>query len=369
MAMDTIQVSSTPKVANIADIENQIRALWREISEQSDGENAVTRVCTLTLIGYGANAQLARRVRTAVPKIFSDHPCRALLIEAAGDPDELSAWVTTVCQRQADEGEQVCCEQISLTVGENMRRRLPGTVLPLVVSDLPVFVWWPGPFHPASNVRTQLFAHADRWIADSRDFTSPLHDLVQLYGLLKDDQTIAVSDLEWARLTPWRTMLANAFDLAVARPALTRLSELRLRTNGAPSATLLAAGWLASSLGWQATGHRAEGESDIYTFSGPAGPVTLTIEHDDASPGRLPLLSTGCAAMPTLSVGLECHANQQSLVSTVHHDGETITQVGALPDDDDGLTLAQELNVYSHDRIYEAVLATLAAMAAVRGDQ
>ncbi|HYF65281.1 MAG TPA: glucose-6-phosphate dehydrogenase assembly protein OpcA [Herpetosiphonaceae bacterium] len=358
---------SSPKVANIADIENQIRALWQEVGEQAHGENAVTRVCTLTLIAYGADATLARRVRAAVPKVFGDHPCRALLIEADGAPDELSAWVTTVCQRQADEGEQVCCEQITLTVGETMRRRLPGTVLPLVVSDLPVFVWWPGPFHPASNVRTQLFAHADRWIADSRDFASPLRDLVQLHTLLKDDQTIAVSDLEWARLTPWRTMLANAFDLAVARPALDRLSELTLRTNGALSATLLAAGWLASALRWQASGFRSEGQSDIYSFDGPAGPVALTIVHDDSEPGRLPLLTTGCASMPSLTVGLECHANGQSLVSTVHHDGETITQVGALPADDDGLTLAQELNVYSHDRIYEATLATLAAMAAIRG--
>lgn len=357
-------------IANVASIEDQIRTLWQEIGEsKSSKTSVVTRVCTLTLIAYGANAELARRVRTAVPAVFSDHPCRAILIEADGAPDELSAWVTTVCQRAAEGAEQVCCEQITFTVGETMRRRLPGTVLPLVVSDLPVFVWWPGPFHAASNVRTQLFAHADRWLTDSRDFAAPLHDLSILHAMIKSDPSTAVTDLEWARLTPWRSMLARVFDQTATRPALDQITSLALRSKTVRSSALLSIGWLASRLRWQVASHPTDGDATTYHFTASHGEVFVSLQADETAADGLPSLVLGWANQPDLTITLDRSPNSPTLVSTVQHGAETTTHVGEMRGYDDGALLIEELNVYGRDRVYEAALAMVAKLATVDGDR
>jgi glucose-6-phosphate dehydrogenase assembly protein OpcA len=360
--MNTVETHNE-RPANVSEIEAQIRALWQDLGEQhADSAHVVTRVCTLTLISYGANAELAKRVRAAVPAVFGTHPCRALLIEADGAADELSAWVTTVCQRPVDEGEQVCCEQITLTVGENMRRRLPGTVLPLVVSELPLFVWWPGPLHPASNVRTQLFAHADRWIVDSADFAEPLPDLARLHELVRSDETIAVSDLTWARLTPWRTMVAQIFDHPTVRPALDQISALTVTMGRHEAAALLGVGWVASCLGWQATAVEKTADGLQCTFSSANTPVTVTLQTAGAEDEGVPTIALTCATLPHLKISLGRGTHHQAVASVVQIGDEIRTQVGELRVFNDGTLLTEELNVYSHDRMYEAALAVVATI-------
>ncbi len=360
--MSTVHVSDERPI-NVAAIEDQIRALWQEIGEQhADSGHVVTRVCTLTLISYGANAELSRRVRSAVPAVFGAHPCRALLIEAGGGESELSAWVTTVCQRPVDDGEQVCCEQITLTVGETMRRRLPGTVLPLVVSDLPLFVWWPGPLHAVSNVRTQLFAHADRWLVDSADFLDPLHDLARLYEMLRVDETVAVSDLTWARLTPWRTMVAQIFDHPTVRPALDHIGTLTITMGRHQAAALLGVGWVASCLGWQIATVKQTAAGLHCTFSSPSNPVTVTLQAEGAEDEGVPTIALTCADQPDLKISIGRGTHHQAVASVVQIGAEVRTQVGELRVFNDGVLLTEELNVYSHDRMYEAALAVVATI-------
>lgn len=364
--MNTTQTITTERAANVADIEDQLRTLWQEIGEQhADKAHVVTRVCTLTLITYGANADLAHRIRTAVPAVFVTHPCRALLIEATDTEAELSAWVTTVCQRPSDDGEQVCCEQITLTVGEQMRRRLPGTVLPLVVSDLPLFVWWPGPFHLVSNVRTQLFAHADRWIVDSADFLEPLHDLARVHALVCSDETIAVSDLTWAGLTPWRAMFAQMFDLPAVRPALDTLSSVTITTNQHQAAALLGVGWLASCLGWQIEAVEQTAGGLECTFRGSSNSVRVGLEFQLADQASVPTITASSATMPDVQVSLARGADQRTIISTVQIGSEVRTQVGELHRFNDGALLMEELNVYSHDRKFEAALAVVAKISRI----
>jgi glucose-6-phosphate dehydrogenase assembly protein OpcA len=62
---------------------------------------------------------------------------------------------------------------------------------------------------------------------------------------------IPVSDLAWARLAPWRELLARALDTAAARPFVRGVERITVRggpvSGGAAEAVLLA-GWLADRL-------------------------------------------------------------------------------------------------------------------------
>ncbi|HEY1014385.1 MAG TPA: glucose-6-phosphate dehydrogenase assembly protein OpcA [Herpetosiphonaceae bacterium] len=368
-----MDLTETPpsKIANLAGIEDELRRQWQDIAEAHAGrDHVVTRVCTMTLIAYGADAELAKRVRKAAPAVYQRHPCRAILIEADGQPGELGAWVATVCQMPSGGEQQVCCEQITFTVGEEMRRRLPGAVLPLVMPDLPIFLWWPGPLHPASNVRTQLYAHADRWIIDSADFAEPLADLARLHGMLAADTHTAASDLAWARLTPWRATLARIFDHPAARPALDALTTVTINAKGRLAGGLLSVGWLASSLGWTPVARRSADRRYEFGFSAPHGEVAVTLAYASERSATMGDMSLASQAVPDLRINVGRTGDGGALACQVTLGEETLlAQAGAMRPSDDGTLLNEELNMHGHDRTYEKALAMVARLAALPAGQ
>lgn len=137
-------------------------------------------------------------------------------------------------------------------------------VLPLLLPDSPVVVWWPvdAPADPASD---PLGALAQRRITDSAAATKAraqaLHTQCTAY-------TRGNTDLAWTRLTPWRALLAAALDQSPAKVTAARVSAERIN----PSADLLVA-WLADRLKVPVERTVSDGpgltEVELTTRSGP----------------------------------------------------------------------------------------------------
>jgi glucose-6-phosphate dehydrogenase assembly protein OpcA len=108
-------------------------------------------------------------------------------------------------------------------------------VLPLLLPDSPVAVWWPTD-PPADPANDPLGLLAQRRITDSanasRAKARALHDQCRAY-------TPGNTDLAWTRLTPWRALLAAALDQHPLKVTGGRVVAERIN----PSADLLAA-WL-----------------------------------------------------------------------------------------------------------------------------
>src|SRR5690606_32290444 len=81
-------------------------------------------------------------------------------------------------------------------------------VVPLLLPDAPIVVWWPReiPARPAAHPIGQM---AQRRITDSLACSDPIGTLERL----RDGYTDGDTDLAWTRLTVWRGLLAAAFDL------------------------------------------------------------------------------------------------------------------------------------------------------------
>ena len=107
-------------------------------------------------------------------------------------------------------------------------------VIPLLLSDTPVVAFWPvsAPDVPADSA---IGRHAQRRITDTANSADPLADLVQRGRGYRPGDT----DLAWSRLTPWRSILAAAFDQPTG--AVSGGTITAERDN--PSAALLAT-WL-----------------------------------------------------------------------------------------------------------------------------
>lgn len=112
-------------------------------------------------------------------------------------------------------------------------------VLPLLLPDSPVAVWWPTD-HPADPAADPLGQLAQRRITDaalvSRGKVKALHGQCAAYSP-------GNTDLAWTRITPWRALLAAALDQHPA--TVTRASVTAERIS--PSADLLVA-WLNDRL-------------------------------------------------------------------------------------------------------------------------
>jgi glucose-6-phosphate dehydrogenase assembly protein OpcA len=112
-------------------------------------------------------------------------------------------------------------------------------VLPLLLPDSPVAIWWPAnaPEDPACD---PLGALAQRRITDAaattRARTKAIHQQCAAYSR-------GNTDLAWTRITPWRALLAASLDQHPLKVTGASVTSERV----SPSADLLAA-WLADRL-------------------------------------------------------------------------------------------------------------------------
>ena len=181
----------------------------------------------------------------------------AKLTEAAEALDSLSdgGGVRAIfISEGADASPRVRLSEYSIAITGLAPQYVDNAVAALRLSSLPSVVWWRG---GSSDALGNLADLADRLVLDTDD---PQEVWSKAEGLF--EQT-ALTDLRWTRLTRWRSLLANLFDVPQVREAIPRLQALTIDSRDEPTARLFA-GWLVSTLrpssDWQLTIRPASGE-------------------------------------------------------------------------------------------------------------
>jgi glucose-6-phosphate dehydrogenase assembly protein OpcA len=269
--------------ANGTDVETiaaQLARLWGLPETIGDnGEARVTekglphsRTSVLNLIVTVVDAAAAERVVRMMMSLGIRHPSRAIVLVA--DPeargDALDARISTHCHvAPAMEDERICYEEVILTVRGEAAEHLAGVVAPLLIHDLPTFVWWPGDPPFAHLVFDQLVEVSDRLVIDSSDFSDLLLGMRRLANLR---HRCGVGDLSWERLSVWQERIAQFFDAPRFRRYLPNLNRMicryavpedhprkpRKARDDSPdevaspmAQAALLAGWLAARLEWR----------------------------------------------------------------------------------------------------------------------
>ncbi len=250
-----------PRPANVAEIEAGLSTMWRSAAKGTDEESPVTRASALTLLVYVESSDAAREVSNLIADVTRQNPCRAvvMVMNPEGSPEGLMASVSAHCHMAAEAGKQICSEQITLEARGDTGPELMSMVLPLTVSGLPIYMWWRAGHFTMPGYFDQLLRITQRLIVDSARFAATRSDLTSLAAWSeKHSGRIRLSDLNWARATPWREVMAQCFDSPDRRPYLQRIHEVhieyekesaRLATQRAQS--LLLTAWLATRLGWE----------------------------------------------------------------------------------------------------------------------
>src|SRR5215210_4326637 len=256
--------SGAPVPVLVEQVEEQLHGLWRDVADTAQrkvGGQAVMMAQVLNLIVHTESYSAANEYMKDIDQITGRHPGRVIMTVAdqADDQMPVQAWVSIHCQLPPTGGRQVCSEQVTVASGKESQRQLPAAVIPLLISDLPVFLWWPrgAPFD--DNLFRQLADSLNRLIVDSATFENPEGALSRMSERLRSGWPhLSCTDMNWGRLTRWRELVAQFFDSAALRPYLDRITnvniDVALAKEGGPmnrAQALLVAGWLASRLGWR----------------------------------------------------------------------------------------------------------------------
>jgi glucose-6-phosphate dehydrogenase assembly protein OpcA len=162
------------------------------------------------------------------------HPCRLIVVvrRQLETADRLDAEVQVG-------GRLGPIEAVVMRMYGRLTLHAESVVLPLLASDCPVVTWWHGP--PPDEIAVDpLGVLADRRITDCSLAPDPIEALRRR----ANDFVPGDTDLSWTRTTPWRSLLASAFDATDVRPISARVAG----ESGNPSLVLLA-GWLSRRLG------------------------------------------------------------------------------------------------------------------------
>ncbi len=217
--------------ASIAEIERELARLREASSLTEVGGNMRTSVMTHCA---WVPPEWLDAAEATLAGLHERHPSRTiLLIPAPAEPDGLDAQVSVRCFT-AGSGQNVCSEVVELRLRGN-RVRSPGSiVLPLLISDLPVFCRWRGEPRFDEPAWEQLVDIADRLVVDSSEWEELRYEeLAATFG------RSAISDIVWARLTDWRLELADRWP---------EIREQEIRVRGPRAEATLLRGWLAARL-------------------------------------------------------------------------------------------------------------------------
>jgi glucose-6-phosphate dehydrogenase assembly protein OpcA len=198
-----------------------------------DTRNPYQRTSVMTHVAWVPPSWLDAAERT-LEGMAERHPSRTVILVPRPEADEsrIDADVSVRCFAAHD--RSVCGEVIELhLLGE--RALAPASiVLPLAVSDLPVFVRWRGQPDFEGTQWQQLVGLADRVVVDSSEW-----DELRYHELSEFFERTAASDIAWSRIYDWRLALTRYW------PGI-REQEIRVRGPLAEG-TLLRA-WLAARL-------------------------------------------------------------------------------------------------------------------------
>ena len=339
---------------DVAQIERQLHELWQLAaeSEKDPAQRQITRACLFNFIVFCETDAESVHASEVISTLTSYHPCRAIVLVARPDvaTAELSASISAHCHLAGTGRKQVCCEQIAIHASGAGVEHLSAAVLPLLESDLPTVIWWPGNFLKRIDLFRRLVAVADRVIYDTSAWTDPQSQLAALVRRITEHSRCTFIDLSWTRLGLWRRLAADFFDEPKCRTELARIRTVDIvhgRGPGAGLRALLYGSWIAAQLNWTV----AEAREKIHLSARDdrdatsVGILSITIKTDDA----------------TFSIQKNFGESTASATMDMSNPCGPARTRAFWPADDTSL-LSQELDLVRRHTVYEKALAVAVAI-------
>lgn len=328
---------------------------------QQEGAVPTLKTVLLNLVVYAADPSLEDVAEEKATRVLTKVVSRAIVVDRATSEHPGGANVSVVCGITDRGDKRLCGEVIRVHVSEGA---MIGGVMPLLLADVPVYLWMLGDVATGHEGAADLLQVADHVIADSRGSTHIGHTfggmewLRRAYGGRR-----VVQDLAWVSVNDWREAIARHFDAPAARRRLADVAEINVRYAGpidAPlpdSAPLLFGCWLIERLGFVIHGafHSRDRGFRLDVARADHRATVRLVPDGDAETRRLLSAAIKCGDDAVFTTEL---VSDGRLKLTDECDGGRSESVAELADEDDVALVVRVLRAYRRDTVFERALDT-----------
>jgi glucose-6-phosphate dehydrogenase assembly protein OpcA len=255
-------LTALPVARSVAEIEARIGAAWgsrRALAAAGDEAAVAARSSVSNLVVVAGRPETAQRCAAVIAATARRHPSRSLILSAA-DPDGpagLEARVEALTLPTPSGRSHTGAETVYVTARGETGRHLASIIVPLLVHDLPVALWWPGDPSFHSHRAERLVPLADRLIVDGSEWPGDGLDRLSAMAEMAGQMSLPVADFSLLRQARWREALASVYDLPDLRPHLRSVRAISVEFAYGDHPSGLAnvvrpvyhVAWLASRLG------------------------------------------------------------------------------------------------------------------------
>jgi len=276
-------------------VEREIDRLWEEEARRTQAP----RIELLTLVALVSEPGLLARTTRVVADVVRVHPSRTVVVDWKTGGE--AAITADAALHAAGPGGAPCGDAIAVEAVGGAREWLPQNIDRLILSDLPVCLWWVGDLPDFDNLFDRAVLSADLVVVNSGEMD--LRDIEKLSTIAgRSRGRYAIADLTWIRLRPLQELVARFFDDQGTHPCLQSVERVTIEFSPRPGETDVASTQAGLLFGWMANALSLKPD-DVYWRRGPTwgeatiGNVVARFEHrprPDVPPGAI------------LRVGIEC---------------------------------------------------------------
>jgi glucose-6-phosphate dehydrogenase assembly protein OpcA len=250
MASIVAKASMSNKIeVPIPEIESKLVSLWEAAQEPQAATDKI-KAGLFNLVVYSPSLQAQESMRKVTQSITHKFSCRAIFIteNPALDMHAVRALVQVENLSEAD--PSVTCDQLYIEFSGHGKERVSFLVLPHLLPDLPVYLFWIGAHASDKEIFQQLSQTASHLIfypmhiAEIPEFGHFVQHLLRRFSG-------NINDLAWAMTREWRQAITSAFSTPDRLECLQSLKSIRVTSSsnvGVPATYLQ--GWIAAQLEW-----------------------------------------------------------------------------------------------------------------------
>jgi glucose-6-phosphate dehydrogenase assembly protein OpcA len=276
-------------------VERELTRLWEEEARRSPAP----RMELMTLVALVSEPRLLERAKEVAAQVVRTYPSRTVIAYWQEGDASITA---DVALHRASPGGAACGDCIVVEALGEARAWLPENIDRLVLSDLPVCVWWVGDLPDFDDLFDRAALGGDMVMFNSGEMD--LRDLEKLSSIAgRSRGRYAVADLTWIRLHPLQELVSRFFDDEISLacvPAIDRVEIDFAPREGEIDVASTEAGLL---FGWMARALSLRPEEVVWTRGamwGEAklGRLTARFEHRpraDVPSGTVLRVALGCS--------------------------------------------------------------------------
>lgn len=264
----------TSHAASVHDVAGIHAELHRARSGATPDGCASCGVATMNFIVYVDDPEHRSWVLERALRVADKHPSRLIVLDATvGD-----GGADVSASAREGSGTTVLSERIDCAVGGLDERAIAAIAFDLRIPDIPTVLWWGSSQLVGNDALAAIAEVTTTLVVDSSGGARGGAGIKELAAFRAGHPVVALRDLAFMRLAPWREMIAQFFDDPALFADVFSLTQLEIEAGSDAEALYLAA-WLGSRLSWEAC--------DPHTFCTRDGRMVPVVRRTRGEPRRV----------------------------------------------------------------------------------